>query len=236
MISPGVYRSSMDESIVFLNKAGLLKSTGLKTPGSVSSEFLKECKSNNHVRIHGTAIQHLDYDLLLFDDSIYQFSISTDNIRYYFVSNPFFYRSKEEYLVDLFGEDDWTAMEQADRANLLSECSEDDYEQFLCEQGINTEAKIIRFDANSKGYDPTSHSFAHIHIGNESDFRIPCSRLLTPLSFVVFCTKVMFYANWKEIVSKSSEMMKIVNGAKASCSILPPGQWHTDEKFQLFLS
>ena len=75
MISKGAWNVSMNESLTFLKKRKLFKGEGLFFKKGHSVKFLRISKENRHSEIYATAIQNLDYEILLFDDSIFQFSI-----------------------------------------------------------------------------------------------------------------------------------------------------------------
>lgn len=175
--------------INFLKKVELFKGSGVKDIGDCSDEFKKISRKNSHLDLYNVAIKNLDYDIVLNDDSIFQFSKTDNNYRYAYIQNPITNVTKDDYLLKVFGLDEIQHIEEDEYNNLKLDIQEEDFEQFKSEQLLNLNSIIIRYDVDPKNYKPLNHSYSHIHFGLGSFNRVACSRILTPLSFVLFVIK-----------------------------------------------
>jgi len=227
------FNISLKDAISFIKEIGLFKSVGVKTIGQYSEEVKKVSKTNNHREIYECAIRNFDYEILLVDDSIFQFSYNEDELRYAFIQNPTKFVSKEDYITCILTPDEIKEIESID--DLLELINENEYEQFLDEQELNSTSNILRYDASSTGYKPMIHPFSHIHIGLNSDFRIPVSMLLTPLIFMKFCIKNTYYEIWKNAFKIIEDFPNKILQSKNSCSLLNDKQWSEIEKSELYL-
>lgn len=230
------FNISFKETVVVLKALGIFKDVGKKPIGEHSNELKKLAKQNRHRVIYDCAIKNLDYDIILKDDSIFQFKYDNDEIRYAFIQNPITFITKEEYLEHYFHKEDLLEMDEIELDELLKGISDFEYEQFLNEQELNITANIIRYDASNLGYTPLLHSFSHIHIGNNQDLRIPLDKIITPLKFSKFCIKNSFYPLWKNYFKKNNEFKDEIKLAKSKCSNLPSNKWKEIEKNELYLT
>jgi|SRR5690554_3813639 len=227
------FNISLKDAISFIQEIGLFKSVGVKTVGQYSEEIKKISKTKNHREIYECAIKNLDYEILLTDDSIFQFSYNAGELRYAFIQNPAKFVSKEDYLTYILTPDEINEIESVD--DLLELVNENEYEQFLNEQELNSTSNILRYDASSLGYKPLIHPFSHIHIGLNSDFRIPVSILLTPLTFAKFCIKNTYYEIWKNAFTIIEDFPNRILQSKNLCNLLDNKQWSEIEKAELYL-
>jgi hypothetical protein len=229
----GQFNISLETARSFLNDIELYKDKGVKEVGNHSQEIKKVSKSNNYKKIYDCAIRNFDYEFLLKDDSIFQFSFSGDELRYAFIQNPTYYVSKEEYLTQLLGNEELAQIDSLDELMYLVD--ENEYEQFLNEQELNSLSNIIRYDATFLGHKPLLHSYAHLHIGMNDSLRIPVSIDLTPLVFVKFCIKNTYYKVWKNEIEKNENFQDSLLISKESCSALDGEKWSEIEKAELYL-
>ncbi len=168
-----------------LEDMNLYKSMGVKNIGEHSSAFKDIARTGNHIDMYKVAIHELDYEILLQDDSIFQFSTT----RYAFIQNPNISVTKEDLLNKMYTQEELINLSEDDYNEILESISDLDLEQFKNEQNINIHAHIIRYDIDKTGYKPLQHAYSHLHIGNNDNIRIPCFRILTPLMFVLFVLK-----------------------------------------------
>lgn len=232
-MNEGQFKISIKESIAFLRKMSLYKDNGKKTTGQCSTEIKKISKSNKHKEIYENAIKNFDYELLLFDDSIFQFSFANNVIRYAFIQNPYDYVSKEEYVTYILSTEELNEIDDIDL--YIEMINENEFEQFLNEQELNTLSNFIRYDASFKGYSPLIHSFSHLHIGLNSNLRIPLSITLTPLIFVKFCIKNTYYKKWKDAFVLFDNFAKYIEKSKKACNALDHSKWSDIEKYELYI-
>lgn len=231
-MTEGKFFSSINQSVNLLKKFNLLKSRGSKGNGNYSEEFLKISKNNNVVQTYQCAIQNKDYDLLLIDDSIIQFQKVNDDLRYAFIQNPFNYVSKEEYISIVYSQEELTEYSELSLEELIND---NEYEQFLNEQSLNSISNYFRYDYSTKGYQPLIHSCSHLHIGQNENVRIPISKIITPLKFTKFCIKNTFFNKWKTQFEIEPQFINEVIQMKNDCHPLPPEKWHINENNDLHL-
>lgn len=234
-MNPGAFKLSLDESVNFLKRMKLFKSLGVKKVGEHSEESKKVAKSNDHRAIHSTAIQNMDYEVLLFDDSIFQFANEGGKLRFAFIQNPQYFLTKEQFLNEIYPPDELIDCSQEEIDELLNQISDEEYEQFLNEQALNSTSSIFRYDLDDNGYSPLIHSYSHIHIGLNEDLRIPCSKIITPLKFVLFSVKYTYYKKWKNALSDDPDMPDYILRSKNLCANLPR-LWDDSETNELYLS
>ncbi|MFD0991319.1 DUF2290 domain-containing protein [Mariniflexile jejuense] len=232
-MTQGKFFSSINESVELLNKFKLLKSKGSKGNGVYSEDFLKMSKSNNIVEIHKCAIKNEDYDILLKDESIIQFQKINDDLRYAFIQNPYKFISKEEYVALIY-----TTEELEDFIGFSIEelINENEYEQFLNEQSLNSISNYFRYDCSAAGYKPLVHSYSHFHIGMNGNVRIPTSKIITPLKFTKFCIKNTYFENWKDQFKIDPNFENEVIKIKKDCLPLPENKWDAIENNDLHLT
>lgn len=227
------FNISLNTACNFLNEIDLYKDKGVKQVGNHSQEIKKVSKSKKHKAIYDCALKNFDYEFLLKDDSIFQFSFSDAELRYAFIQNPTYFVSKEEYLTQLLGNDELLKIDSLDELMYLVD--ENEYEQFLNEQQLNSLANIIRYDATFLGHQPLLHSYAHLHVGLNDNLRIPLSIDLTPLVFVKFCIKNTYYKVWKNAIEKTENFQERLLTAKNFCSELERKKWSKIEEAELYI-
>jgi hypothetical protein len=227
---------SIDESITFLKEQGLFKGRGIKTVGDHSEEFKKACRKNRHTDIFAIAIENKDYEILLTDDSVFQFSFEKDALRYAFIQNPNLFVSKEDYLGAIYTPEDLLQFSDEEIQGLLSSIKDEEYEQYFNEQDINLKSNIIRYDLDAKGYSPLVHAYSHVHFGLNENLRIPCSKILTPLKFSILAVKNTYYTEWKKAFARNLNLETLIKESKKRCTDLPVDYWIHKEKYELYLN
>jgi hypothetical protein len=231
MISRGTFEHSIKEAIQLLKDLDLFKSVGVKDIGDHSDAFKKISRGNRHTEIYNSAIENLDYEILLKDESIFQFSLDS-SIRYCFIQNPTIFFDQQDYIKEIFTDDE---ILEYSIEELLSTIKEEEYEQFLDEQNLNLSANFFRYDVDAKGYIPLLHSYSHIHIGFNENTRISCSKILTPLKFVIFAAKNTYYSEWKQAVELDSSLNTRLEQSKNQCPSVPAAYWKNDEDTELHI-
>lgn len=236
MISKATFNISINSSIDYLKKIKLFKDIGPKERGKHSLEGKKISRSNKHTEIYKSIKEFLDYEIILFDDSFFQFSHEENKLRFVYIQNPRKRASKIDYLKKYLTDEFDSDFTEDDFDGLVNE---EEYEQFLNEQEINTNLVYIRYDFDKSGYKPLLHSCSHIHIGLSENFRIPSSLILTPLQFVQFCSKQCYHEEFKEYYSNLSfiNFVKEMQKFKTTChKITDLLTWSKDEIHEIYLS
>ncbi|ALU28222.1 DUF2290 domain-containing protein [Myroides odoratimimus] len=231
-MTQGKFISSINESIDLLNKFKLLKSKGPKGNGIYSEEFLKISKKKNIVETYKCAIKNEDYDILLKDESIIQFQKKSDDLRYAYIQNPYIFYSKEEYLNIIYTREELDEFSEFGIDELVNE---NEYEQFLNEQRLNSTSNYFRYDCSPAGYEPLIHSYSHFHIGMNENTRIATSKIITPLKFTKFCIKNTYFEDWKSQFVKDPIFITEVIKMKHDCLPLPIDKWDNIETNDLYL-
>lgn len=229
------FKISINNSIELLTTFGLFKASGKKGIGNYSVNSKKIGKTNSINQIHSLAIENLDYEILLQDQSIFQFSNLNGEFRYAYIQNPHSFYTKEEYLNFIFTPDDLLAMDNEELNSLIDDIDENQYEQFLNEQELNSQSNYFRYDASSTGYSPLIHSFSHLHIGLNQNVRIPVSLLLTPLKFTKFSIKNTYFDQWKKYALGRVNLDKELGEIKKHCMKLSGTQWNSIEENELYI-
>jgi len=230
------FKISIGESSTFLNKFKLFKSIGPKGNGIYSEEFICLSRSNNIIESYKCAVRNFDYDIMLQDDSIIQFQFKSEELRYAFIQNPYNFYTREEYLNSIYGIDELSVLSEADITEMIISINEEDYEQFLNEQKLNSTSNYFRYDFSKAGYRPLVHSYSHLHIGLNPDVRIPSSKILTPLKFTKFIIKNTYYNLWKSKFDEDENFIKEIEIIKKGCADLTSENWTPIEKNDLYLS
>lgn len=237
MISEAAFNISIKMSINLLKEIKLFKGVGPKGIGVYSDEFRKICRGNKHVEIYNTIRDNLDYEIILSDESFFQFSYSADYLRFSFIQNPSFkYTTKYDYLKICFPDDDLDSLSEEEIDGLINE---NEYEQFLNEQEINSNLIYVRYDYDKTGYNPLLHSCSHIHIGLNENLRIPSAIILTPLEFVMFSIKQCHYDVWKlyhEKLTLNNVTVKLFNSKKRCPPITDPTIWNHIEQNEIYIT
>ncbi|CAM3045706.1 hypothetical protein SAMN05444143_1242 [Flavobacterium succinicans] len=228
----GKFIASINDSVSLLTKLDLFKSKGTKGNGVYSEEFLKTSKGDNIVATYECAIQNFDYDILLKDDSLIQFQQKNDDLRYAYIQNPYKFISKEEYVLLTHSTEELELFPDLTIEELINE---NEYEQFLNEQNLNSISNYFRYDCSPAGYNPLVHSYSHFHIGMNENIRIPTSKKITPLKFTKFCIKNTYYENWKSCFESDPTFISEIIKIKNECLELPQTKWSEIEKNELYL-
>jgi len=231
-MTEGKFHTSIKEAESLLKKFNLLKSIGHKKFGQYSDEFLKTSKKNDIVKTYKCAIENRDYNLLLIDDSIMQFRKDKEELRYAFIQNPYTYVSKENYISIIFSPEELNDQTEISVEQLIDD---NEYEQFLNEQKLNSISNYFRYDYSRKGYFPLIHSCSHMHIGQNENVRIPIAKILTPLKFTKFCIKNTYFDEWKMQFKNNPDFTNEVINMKNDCIALPENDWKDLENNDLHL-
>ena len=139
-MTKGKFYTSFSEVESLLKKAGLYRQKGIKPIGQVSHEFQFSALRRTYFQTYKIGKANFDFDILLLDESYFQFSINDSNdskypfLRYAFLQNPQEFLSYDDYLAQNLGAD------IEDVGDLFIE----EYSQYMSEASINTETTSIR--------------------------------------------------------------------------------------------
>jgi len=227
-------RHGYENSLKLLKLCGLLlDENNLRpltfSPSKFSSEFISASQSDDYNRIYKTARNHHDYDILLIDQSIFQFSYDLDDneqiqvIRYAYYETPLDHPTYQEFLIDI--------------GLTYEECGEsfyEDYEQVISESHLKNAVTPIRYDYDLPLYRKVNHHPAsHIHIGHSNEIRIPMNYILTPLGFVAFIIRQIYRNNWLQALS-NDKFYSLYKTLK-TCEILNEDNFTREEKEDFYI-
>lgn len=228
----GKFVTSINDAGIVLKEFELLRGKN-QAWRKASEDFLKVSKQDDYKLMYDTAVNHMDYNLILKDGSIFQFEKeANDDLRYAFIQTPYNYISFNDFLLSFNDEKDIpTDFEELQQLKILYE---NDYEQMLAEQGCNSRVSYFRYDVDSVRYMPNIHSYAHLHVGIDNDIRIPCATILTPAAFVVFVIKQTYKDSWESCLKDEARKKKIMHFAQDRV-LLDEDKWNNIERKELTL-
>jgi hypothetical protein len=204
----GKYVSSYKDGLKVLRQSGLAKSSYPPTK-DWSKKFFEVVQSSDYLHIYQTAIDNLDYSVLLEDDSIIQFSFREQSgsyyLRYAFYDAPFIRPSYDEFLGE-YGFDPIS----------VGESLREEYIQHCTELDLKNVVMPLRYEYSEKEYRKGVHPASHIHIGHETQIRLPASIVITPLVFVLFLIKQRYLTVWEDLM-KAAVFRGKVDSSKGPC-------------------
>jgi len=231
------FNISIAEVETTLKSFNLFRMKGIKSINEkgVSPQFKLASIKEDYVKAYLEGLKYYDYDFLLNDQSFFQFEFSKTkdfiDIRYAFFQNPINYVTYLEYL-----EEQIKTHEIAESIEEIGELLEDEYNQYLNEQELKSNYTTIRYDSDQNNYRPLIHSVSHLHIGHMNNVRIPIDKIISPLQFVLFTIKHVYYQEWKEKVEDDLEFIKErLTTSKNGELILTQDKWNELESIELFL-
>ena len=225
-MNKGHLLSSTEEAKDLLNKFYLLKNSSyINSP--ISDEFVKVSRKEDFITTYTKALTNNDYHLLLFDDSFLQFELFKQAkktiVRYSYYQSPFDYPTYEEYLKlkDL-------------EFNTVGYEYKDKYDQELIEAPKKESFRSVRYDYSEKEYTQGVHSVSHFHIGFRDSIRITSSIFITPLLFVVFIIKNVYFKEWPLLI-KDDDFRERYNKVKNKCEKIEDCYFNDIDKKELYL-
>jgi hypothetical protein len=231
------FKVSYNRISFVLKKFGLLRMCGIKTlfDTGVSAEFKKNSIKENYFKVFNTGLANYDFDFLLNDQSFFQFEFHPGknvNIRYSFFQNPVEYVSYKDYLLNEIGINELKES-VADFGSLF----EEEYQQFLSEQELISNFVTLRYDLDFTNYQPLVHSVSHLHIGHLNNIRIPLNKNISPLGFVLFVIRHVYYQEWKEMITNKFDFISAeLNKSHSGDTLLQEKFWSKEELIDLYLT
>ncbi|GAB7086070.1 DUF2290 domain-containing protein [Marinifilum fragile] len=235
-MTPAQFKISFDLIPEILKEFGLFRMKGTKNISNdgVSEEFLSASIKENYFQAYRIGLENYDFDFILEDQSYFQFECSFNDqlkIRYSFYQNPVEFISYNEYLQN---EIDRSGLDESieDLGMLMT----DEYDQFLNDQELISNYTTFRYDIDYGNYRPLIHSISHMHVGHITNVRIPIEKIISPLRFVLFTIKHVYYRQWKEMVeNKGSKVNRYLALARNGEQVLGNHDWSLSEKLDIYL-
>lgn len=232
-----LFRMSIADSVKVCKECSLLKdSRDESNPFSVTMPEINDL--DTYCRYVENLQTHAAYDILLNDDSMFQFA-KCDKPR---PDNP---RKKYEYLKYVYVQCPYQIMAYEDFCREIGidveeEGYNEEYNREIYENGCDRKPIqfpfYLRYDVDLKGYHPNSHSFAHLHIGFREGYRMPVSLILTPKAFVCMVIKLVYSQEWKDhILADSRIRTHTYESLKSQCNNNKNPHWAEMEKLDLYI-
>lgn len=220
---------SRENSKKFLNKFDFLKSADFyRKP--ISQKFINICRENDFLKLYKFAIDNADYHFLLFDNSFIQLEYNKESknkttLRYAFYESPYDFPDYKKYL-----------LVRNLRFRDVGHKYIGEYEQELSESSIKQPFVIIRYDYSEKEYRCGGHSISHFHFGygNSESIRITSSILVSPILFILYIIKQVYYDKWVKLLDKDG-FMEYYKKAKSKCKNIDDNFFKTLDKKELYL-
>lgn len=224
--------NNLNEVKSFLKSLDLLKSENLSRPRTLnpnkfSKKFWEICIDTDTLyhEVYQLAMENGDYDFILIDDSILQFSCDNYNyhtnigrIRYAYYQNPRIYPTYDEFLIT--------------NGLIPVECGDmfyEDYNQYIFEADLSKKITTVRYDYNYKDYNPPYHPISHLHIGHNNDVRIAIKRVLFPIKFTSFVVRNVYINKWQNVYTQNAIFKDSILSKKNNCLILETTVFNEDE-------
>ncbi|ELY8226438.1 DUF2290 domain-containing protein [Enterococcus faecalis] len=227
---------SYKSSLKILRDTGLLKTENTTRAfdfsfSKFSTDFVNCFMDSDYEEIFKVSMQNGDYDILLNDDSFFQFScentsggVEKGNIRYAYYEKTRDYKTYSEFLTDLdFNYSD------------VGEEFLGYYEQYISEAKLKTSVTPIRYDYDIKNFKSVSHPISHFHIGFNNEIRLPVDKIILPVDFVMFILQNVYPAVFKKCYDENLILSEF-RTSKSKCEILSIDHFCDDTKKRLFLS
>lgn len=199
--------------------------TSLKK-SDLSQDFIRASVKSDYREIYKIARDTQSYNLLLNSDgSFFQFGYQKDqegkisDLRYAYFEAPFEQISYEDFLL------------QSDLT--IEECGAEFYEeytQYITEAELKSSVTPIRYDYSEEQYTELLHPASHIHIGQLNQIRLPLSFVMTPLNFVAFVIRHIYWHKWKVFMGNASIRTKYLDAYNSVIAVNRNAFSHTEEK------
>lgn len=219
---------SIEEVLKYLDTVGISYDCTIKrkdlSPGKYSEAYFRACHNGDYKSKFLAALNNSDYDIILEDGSFFQFtSKSSKDIHY-----SFFHKIERVLSYNEF-EEKYLTEENIDTIA-------QEYEMYLSTDKPSTYPCPIRYDVADSEYKVGSHAYAHLHIGVETEIRIPVDKIIKPLGFVDFVIKHIYKQQWDAAYINNETFRELVNKIKNQSELLKNSAFTSEEKYQLYIT
>lgn len=219
--------TSIEESLKYLDAVAISYSTTYKrkdlSPQKYSDAYYQTFHDGDYKKTFIIASQNRDFDIMIEDGSLFQFTSRNENdIHYSFLHRIEKNMSFDEFYDIYATEDNYDTIEQ-------------DYEYYLASDKDNLYTCPIRYDVSESEYKEIHHAYAHLHIGVETDIRIPVDKVLSPVHFVDFVVKHMYKAKWDLAYVSDCRFKEKVESLKAQNEKIDEQFFTQNDKKQLYI-
>mgnify|MGYP003289365764 FL=1 len=199
--------TSIEEVLKYLDAVAISYNTTYKRknlqPQKYSDAYYQTFHDGDYRKTFIVASENRDFDIMLEDGSLFQFTSRSENDIHY----SFLHRIEKNMSFDEF----YDAYATDDNIDTI----EQDYEYYLAGDKESLYTCPIRYDVAETEYAEMHHAYAHLHIGIETDIRIPVDKVLSPMHFVDFVIKHMYKTKWDDAYAHNERFKELVNCLKA---------------------
>ncbi len=220
--------SSIEEIMHYLDMVKISYSCTPKRkdllPGKYSEEYFQICHKGDYVQKYSIALKNSDYDIILEDNSFFQFTtMQPTDIHYSFFHKIERILSYEEFEERYLTEENIDSIAQ-------------EYEMYISTDKNPTYFCPIRYDVAEREYKEGMHAYAHLHIGAETQIRIPMDKVIKPLEFVDFVVKHTYKEKWDDAFIHNDKFRTLVKKIKKQSNKVVSKYFTDDEKLQLYIT
>jgi hypothetical protein len=219
------FKIHIKETVKVLKKLGVFKQDIYKDNKQRFVTRRNIIDYNSYTSYFNDVLIHHDYDILLDDDSYFQFSKNGESYKYVYMQSPK-YKISIEASAELLGiniDENWDELES------YYEESDDDELYKIHDNPI-----YLRYENSPKGYNPNVHSYSHLHVGLNENLRIPLSIILTPNVFAMFAVKLANRHKWETCFEKGDININNLS-EKRLCVQVPKKFWNDSEDSDLYM-
>lgn len=232
MITEGAFWTSVNTAKLLGKKLDIVKDIQVKK-GIYSSSFFGTMHSDDYRKIYDISISNSDWEILLKDESFFQFSYRKNEYSLSLYPRPTNFVTYDEWLTSLLLDEMDVKPEEFDKAKeeLIGDSDmNSEYEQYLIEAENLKTIVPIRFDYDGHNYNQIYHPLCHLHVGINNNIRIATDKFMTPLMFFHFIIKnyfpdTFFYRDKKGIM----QVNPIITLPKKTCVSVPTKLFENEE-------
>lgn len=220
--------SSIEDAYQYLTTLELASDKTYKAknllPSKYSKRYYNTFHEGDYTKTFIIASEENDYDIILNDGSFFQFTARNDtDIHYSFFPRIERTLTYDEYFGKYANDDN---VESIDR----------EYEYYLSTDREKTYPCPIRFDVAKSEYKEGTHAYAHLHIGIDTNIRIPFDKVIKPLSFVDFVVKNTYKQEWDKAYLYNEDFKELVEALKNQSEEISEDSFTYDERKLIFIT
>lgn len=216
------FSQNMESIKRILNRYGFLQDHKYYKK-KLSKDYLDYESIDDFKNTYNKIRERQDYHFLLNDDSIFILIFDEDPlfIKYIYYPFPYDYVTFNEFVERIY------TYEMGPDPLIV-------YQNMLDDAPIIEPSRLIRYDYSETEYSLGKHSISHFHIGCEKQVVIPCSKILTPICFILFIIKQAYHSDWLLMIN-SIKFLKTFQNLKQNCDAIQDCFFKSEDQKELYL-